>query len=55
MKHLNRAMVMVEESILVYHIETKVVDVKLVFVTDRPQSMVARVGYMQYNKSTQLH
>ena len=53
--HLNRAMMVVEESVLVRHVETKVVEVELAFMTDQLQSMVAQVRNVQHNKSTQLH
>ena len=38
-KHLNQVMVLIEESTLVRHIETKVVEVELTSVTNKLQSM----------------
>ena len=49
MKYLNRSMVAVEESVLMRHVKTKVVEVELASVTDRLQSMVARTRNMQHN------
>jgi len=55
MKHLNSAIVVVEESAQVCHVETKVVKVEQASMTDRLHSMVAQGRNMQHNKSTQLH
>ena len=54
-KHLNRNKVVVVTATLVHHIEAKVVEVELAFVTNMWPSMVAREKYMQRDKSTQRH
>ena len=55
MKHFIRAMEVAATAKLVHHIETKMVEVKLVPVIDRPQLMVARARYVQHSKLTQLY
>jgi len=55
MKHLNRAMAVAVAATLAHHIETKVVEVELVPVTNQPQSMVTRARYVQHSKTTQLY
>jgi len=55
MRPLNLAAVVIVAAALVHHIETKVMEVELVPVTNRLQSMVPRTTYKQSSKATQLH
>ena len=52
MEHLSRAMLVIEESTLVRHVETKVVEMERTLVTDLLQSMIFQARNMQHNKST---
>ena len=51
-KHLNRGMVAAVAATLSNHIVAKMVEVVLVSVTNGPQSMIARVRYVQHRKAT---